>query len=154
MRPSFYGRYIDDIGTIIDNELVARENLQRMNQEHKTIKFEMELPGEDGFLPLLDTQIKINERGEVERKLYSKAANKGLFLNFESHHPTSTKRAVATNEIKRAIELSTKEHRNDALEATRTKLASNGYPASWLSDLDQKHTERKKKNEKTKSNQN
>ena len=74
MRPSFYGRYIDDIGTIIDNELVARENLQRMNQEHKTIKFEMELPGEDGFLPLLDTQIKINERGEVERKLFSKAA--------------------------------------------------------------------------------
>ena len=60
----------------------------------------MELPDDDGFLTRLDVKVRINENGEIERKLFSKAANKGIFINFLSHHPSSTKRAVMDDELK------------------------------------------------------
>ena len=94
----------------------------------------MELPGEDGFLPLLDTQIKIREDGSTERRLYSKAASKDITLHFRSHHASSTKKAMVSNEIQRAITASTADNKDKALEKTRNKLVNNGYPVEWCRD--------------------
>ena len=40
--------------------------------------------------------LKIKINGSMERKLYTKPANKGITLNYRSHHPSSTKLAVTT----------------------------------------------------------
>ena len=45
--------------------------------------------------------------------------------------PSSVKRAVVTNEFRRAELCSSAEHRHDAIDATKTKLARNNYPANW-----------------------
>ena len=79
-----------------------------------------------------DIKMKIGVDGRVERKLFCKAANKGLTLNYNSHHPRSTKNAIARNEIQRAIRCSTKEHEQSAIAVVRSKLSKNDYPESAL----------------------
>ena len=97
----------------------------------------MELPDDDGFLPILDVKVRINENSEIERKFFSKAANKGIFLNFLSHHPSSTKRAVMDNELRRAQQAATIQPQDTALSTTIDKLRNNGYPETWLKDAQQ-----------------
>ena len=89
-----YVRYIDDTGTVLKSRKDAMDMLTYLNDQHKSIKFEMELPDMKNFLPILDVRIGIDGDGSVRRKLYTKPANKGITLHAESHHPLATKRAV------------------------------------------------------------
>ena len=131
-KPVVYVRYVDDVGTTVNGTDEAEVMLKYLNSKHKTIQFETELPDEAGVLPILDLKIKINEWGNIERKLYVKTASKGITLHFNSHHPTSTKRAVVGNELRRAKQAATEEHRAEAIAVTETKLRNNGFPNDWL----------------------
>ena len=68
-------RYVHDVGTTVNSRVEATRMLSYLNRKHKTIQFERELPDDDGFLPILDVKVRINENGEIERKLFSKAVN-------------------------------------------------------------------------------
>ena len=122
-----------------------------MNSKHPTLRFELEAPDAAGFLPILDVEIKINVDGSMERKLYTKPANKGITLNYRSHHPSSTKLAVTTNEFDRTLRCSSEEHVEDAVQTTRKKLTANGYPAHVLdrsyARVTKRGKEEKKKND-------
>ena len=132
IKPTIYVRYVDDIGTTVQTIEEAHETLHMMNSKHPTLRFELEAPDAAGFLPILDVKIKINVDGSMERKLYTKPANKGITLNYRSHHPSSTKLAVTTNEFDRTLRCSSEEHVEDAVQTTRKKLTANGYPAHVL----------------------
>ena len=134
-KPVIYVRYVDDIGTVVDNTADAHALLCYLNSKHKTIQFEMEVPDVDGFLPILDVQIRINADGRIERKLFTKKASKRIILHFESHLATSTKQAVAANELRRSLESSSHEHRKNALTQARVKLINNGYPPNLIDHL-------------------
>ena len=95
LKPTIYVRFVDDIGTTVNTIEEAFEILQYMNSKHPTIRFEIELPDADGFLPILDVKLKIKDDGTMERKLYTKPANKGITLHYKSHHQSATKRTVA-----------------------------------------------------------
>ena len=101
-QPYFYGRYVDDIGTSVNNVDDAQLMLTDLNSKHPTIAFELETPNEDKFLPILDLMIRVNKEDQVERKLYCKPASKGITLNFSSHQPSTTKRAMVNAELLRA----------------------------------------------------
>ena len=96
LLPLVYIRYVDDVGTVMKNQQEAENTLEYLNSRHPTIKFEMELPSEEGFLPLLDMAVQIDETGNFQRKLFTKKANKGIVLNFSSHQPASVKRASSS----------------------------------------------------------
>ena len=104
---AFYARYVDNTGTTVRNTKDAEELLTDLNSKHPTIRFELELPATDGFLPILDIKVQIEKEGHVERKQFTKSANKGLSLHFESHHPHTLTQAVILNEFKRAYTTST-----------------------------------------------
>ena len=70
--------YVDDTGTVVNSNTQAHEMPAYLNSKHPTIQFETELPDNKGFLPILDIKIQINENGEMEHKLFAKAANKGI----------------------------------------------------------------------------
>ena len=76
--------------------------LTYLNDQHNSIKFEMELPDMENFLPILDVRIGIDGYGSVRRKLYTKPANKGITVHAESHHPLATKKAVIQNKNAKA----------------------------------------------------
>ena len=132
LRPAIYARYVDDIGTIVHNIEEAQSLLTHVNSQHQTIKFEMELPDEENYLPILDLKTAITPDGTIDRKLYSKPANKGITLHYESHHPSSTKNAMIRNELQRAEQCSTTANRTAAVTTTIDKLSRNGYPKKWL----------------------
>ena len=93
-QPAIYMRYVDKTGTAVNSTNDAQRMVQYLNNQHTTIKFELELPREDGYLPLLDTAIKINPDGSLSYKLYSKPASKRITLHHDSHHPGSTKKTI------------------------------------------------------------
>ena len=132
LLPLVYVRYVDDVGTVVKNRQEAENTLDYLNSKHPTIKFEMELPSEEGFLPLLDMAVRIDETGHFQRKLFTKKASKGIVLNFASHQPASVKRALVKTEIQRANSISTDEHKKEALEKMTTKLQNNSYPRDWI----------------------
>ena len=76
----FY-RYIDDCITSASSFKEAHMIQNYLNSQEPSIRYEIELPGEDGFLPFLNTKFKVNESGFVETGCYTKPANKGLMLN-------------------------------------------------------------------------
>ena len=107
--------------------------LTDLNSKNPTIAFELETPNEDKFLPILDLMIRVNEEGQVERKLYCKPASKGITLNFSSHQASTTKRAMVNAELLRAETYPTSEFVQTAVNHTKSKLLNNGYPATWTS---------------------
>ena len=140
-----YVRYVHDIGSVIDNNENAHKMLRILNSKHPTIKFEIELSDAKGFLPILVLKIKIDENGQLQYKLHHKKANKGITLHHTSHHPRAVKRTMVQNELRRAEQCSTQQHRAESMAVARTKLLRNGYP--WA-DI-QPTKPRKKKKEKS-----
>ena len=127
-----YMRYVDDTGTIANNIEEAQAMLKYLNDQHPTIKFDLETPDKNGYLPILDVMIKIDEAGEISRKHYRKTANRGLTLNFLSHHASAIKRAIVNNELQRAYDYSTVDNRTSAVQEAKKKLSNNNYPDKWL----------------------
>ena len=60
LLPLVYVRYVDDVGTVVKNRQEAENTVEYLNSKHPTIKFEMELPSEEGFLPLLDMAVRFD----------------------------------------------------------------------------------------------
>ncbi len=96
---SIYSRYIDDCLTPASNPEEATFIQNKLNSQDPAIHFEIELPDKDGFLPFLNTKIKVNESGIVETGWYTKSANKSLTLNKKSNHPEHMKQACISNTI-------------------------------------------------------
>ena len=80
LLPLVYVHFVDDVGTVVKNQEEAENTLEYLNSRHPTIMFEMELPSKEGFLPLLDSAVQIDETGNFRRKLFPKKANKGIVL--------------------------------------------------------------------------
>ena len=77
IQPTFYVRYVDDAGTVVNCTVQAKRMLNHLNSRHKSIKFELVLPSVDGYLPILDTAIKIKLDGSLSYKPHTKKlANK------------------------------------------------------------------------------
>lgn len=83
---------------IVDNTVDVSSLLPRLNSLHASIKFEIELLKDDGFLPAL----RINNDGEIKHKFFVKEANKGLFLHATSALSSSIKRNAIQYEVRRA----------------------------------------------------
>ena len=76
IRPVVYSRYVDDIGMVVSSIPEASQLLETLNSQHDTIKFELELPAADGYMPLLDAALKINQDGSLSHQLHTKSASK------------------------------------------------------------------------------
>ena len=126
-QPPLYVRYVDDAGTVVKCAGQARGMLNHLNSQHDTIKFELELPSSDGYLPILDTAIKINPDGTLSYKLHTKKASKQITLH-DSHHPDSIKNAVINSEIRRAMRNSSPDNVENAIKSVTKKLIDNGHP--------------------------
>ena len=112
----------------------------------------MEKPGESNYLPMLDIKIAITEDGTVERQLYSKATSKGITLHYNSHHPSTTKKAMVMNEFRRAEQCSTQSNRVAANQATKDKLSQNGYPKKLMRTTHKAGCRKKKSNQDKSTN--
>ena len=132
IRPVVYVRYVDDIGTVVSSIPEANQLLETLNSQHQTIKFELELPAEDNYLPLLDAALKINHDGSLSHRLHTKSASKQIILHYDSHHPDTMKMAIVKNELKRAKTNSSVDNVTRSTNTAITKLINNGYHADMI----------------------
>ena len=94
------------------------------------ILWEVEYPdNEDEYVAFLDTEIMVDSNGILSTRYYRKPQNKGITLNYSSHHQLSTKHAVANNYYKTANEVSSGADELQHSESIVDKvLHQNGYP--------------------------
>lgn len=106
----------------------AENVLQHLNAVHTSIKFELELPDSQGYVPFLDLKIAIEEDGRIKHKFYMKPANKGILIYVQSNHPRRMKTSTLNNEFRRMSTACSQ----DTLKAEATnlfykKIRENGY---------------------------
>ena len=120
-----------------------------MNSKHITIIYEIELPDNDGFLPILGTRMKINQNGTIERKLFLHQVSQRRYRVELWLTPLKCNQtAVLHNYLRRTNICSTTEHQQQAIEATKNKLIKNGYQKSFL-DANQKRQVKHRKDKAT-----
>lgn len=132
-RIALYKRYVDDCCLLTTNRGEAERALNIMNQQHNNIKFDLELPNDDGVLSLLDFSLKITDEGKASFDFFQKAAKKPIFVNFSSALPTCTKRAIIRNELHRISTRSSLDSDRDAnISRFKNVLKLNDYPPSFI----------------------
>ena len=91
MKPSFWYRYVDDIGEAIKQDQ-AQNLTDYLNTVDKTgnIKYTSETE-QDRTLPMLDVKMQVKDDGTINTSVYKKKTHTDQYLNFQSHHPPTPK---------------------------------------------------------------
>ena len=129
-QPDMYARYIDDVFAVWTQ---GRDSLTHyldfLNSKHESIKFTMERSDINGTLPFLDVLIQVEDSGTYSTELYVKPMAAQIILHFNSAHAMSTKTAVLTSQVKRAIRIgSDMITRKRGLDKVTALFRKNGYP--------------------------
>lgn len=73
------------------------------------------------------------EDGSLEIGVYRKPTHTDRHLPYRSHHPLHVKKSVVKTMIKRAKDITTKDHLLDKeLKHLKVNLPGNGYPKNWI----------------------
>ena len=91
--PQFWKRYVDDTFTILQSSK-KEEFLEHLNSIDQQIKFTAEEPREDGAMPFLDILVSPGRDGSLSTSVYRKPTHTDLYLQWENHHPLSSKYSV------------------------------------------------------------
>ncbi|XP_062540932.1 uncharacterized protein LOC134208975 [Armigeres subalbatus] len=89
----------------------------------------------DGKLPFLDTLIIRKEDHTLRTVWYSKPISSGRLLNYNSFHPTNMKLNVASNFIKRVMQLTTDTPIEQQKHVIFQNLRRNDYPSALINRL-------------------
>ena len=130
---STYLRYVlvDDKCTVAKSKEEALSICQMIAEQDSdhNIRWEVEFPKHENYLAFLDTDINIDTTGRVHSRCYRKSQNKGITLNYRSHHSESTKISVASNFYRTAKEVSSGETElKHSLDIVDKLLLDNKYP--------------------------
>ena len=114
-----------------------------LNSARPAIKFEAEHPTNENSISLLDITLKIIKDGTVQHEFYQKKAKAKLLPHFKSAFPTTTKKTILMNEIKRRQETcSSPDKAAKHTDEFQKTILMNGYPPNFL----QRRQENKTKN--------
>ena len=91
--PLLWKRFVDDTFVIL-KKAHKEEFLTHINSVDNNIQFTSEEPGPEGSLPFLDILITPDEEGRLETTIYRKPTNTDQYLQWDSHHPISSKYSV------------------------------------------------------------
>ena len=91
--PQFWKRYVDDTFTILLSSK-KEEFLEYLNSIDQKIQFTAEDQREDGAMPFLDILMSPGRDGSLSTSVYRKSTHTDLYLQWESHHPLSSKYSV------------------------------------------------------------
>ncbi|EYB95680.1 hypothetical protein Y032_0157g3209 [Ancylostoma ceylanicum] len=89
----FYKRHIDDVFVVGSSPEVLQEVLNNLNSHDPNIKFTIEEPDPNGFLPFLNTKVCIQD-GLNEFGWYKKPSSKNIIIQSGSAHPIYMKANV------------------------------------------------------------
>ena len=125
-------RYVDDVLTIVKKG--TRDSLLNyLNSVDSNIKFTIEPPNEQGAIPFMDTFPRPSGN-KITTSVYRKPTHTDRYLDFNSNHPKSAKRAVVRALTDRAINVcSSPELLAEEMDHLGKVLRYNNYP-KWMID--------------------
>ena len=124
----FYKRYIDDVFIIGSSPAELEGTLRNLNSQDPSIKFTVENPHNDGFVPFLNTKVRIRH-GNTELSWYKKPASKNVLLHARSGHPLYMKANVVRNLVITKEKICTQ--RSSEVDSMVDRiLKENGYSSS------------------------
>ena len=129
--PLFYGRYVDDSGTLAQLEDQANKMFNSIASQDpdRRLGWEVDFPQtEESFTPFLSSEVMIDKEGVLHHKFYRKKQKKQITIHFLSHHPFRTKVEVIKQFYKTAAESSsTPEYITESYTIIDHLLRCNGY---------------------------
>ena len=128
--PKLYIRYVDDILAVFPKGTTYHPFFQRLNKQHKNLKFTVE--ESEGSFPFLNVEMVIN--GEtVDTWIFRKKTHTGVMLNFSAIVPNSWKLGLIRGFINTAkMVCSTEDLFNQEILKLRDLFSANGYPKAFL----------------------
>ena len=144
-------RFVDDTIVII-KKAHKEEFLTHINSVDSNIQFTSEDPGPEGSLPFLDILITPNEEGMLETTVYRKPTHMDQYLQWDSHHPISSKYSVVGTLYHRAKTICSNNEKLQQEDDHLTKALGNcNYPRWALNrvKIRMNNPAQKKKNRNT-----
>ncbi|EYC15205.1 hypothetical protein Y032_0037g3382 [Ancylostoma ceylanicum] len=132
-----YKRYIDDVFVIGTTEMEVEATLEKLNTFDPHVSFTIERPDDEGYLPFLNTKIRLTS-GRKEYVWHKKAASANILVHSRSAHPKFIKANVVRNLMKTKGKLCTATDVGVERKIARI-LEENGYDnnptttATWFS---------------------
>ncbi|EYC35414.1 hypothetical protein Y032_1061g3515 [Ancylostoma ceylanicum] len=120
-----YKRYIDDVFVIGTTEMDVDTTLDRLNAFDPKVSFTVERPDSDGYLPFLNTKIRVIQ-GQKEHLWHKKSASANILVHARSAHPHFIKANVVRNLMKTKNKLCMGTDQNVERTIARI-LDENGY---------------------------
>ena len=130
--PRLWKRYVDDTFVIIRSRSLTSflDHLNSLQPGVICFTHEME---KDNALPFLEVLVKRNKDGCLSTSIYRKPTHTDQLLNFDSHHPLSSKRSVVSSLSKRCNLIpSTTEARTQEKFYLRGVFAANNYTKEFV----------------------
>ena len=152
--PLLWKRFVDDTFVII-NKAHKEEFLTHINSVESNIQFTAEGPGPDGSLPFPDILITPNEEGWLETSVYRKPTHMDQYLQWDSHHPISSKYSVVGTLYHRAKTICSNNEKLQQEDDYLTRALGNcNYPRWALNrvKIRMNNPTQKKKNKNTQQN--
>ena len=125
--PLLWKRFVDDTFVIL-KKAHKEEFLTHINSLDSNIQFTSEEPGPEGSLPFLDILITPDEEGRLETTVYRKPTHTDQYLQWDSHHPISSKYSVVGTLYHRAKTICSNNQRLQQEEHLTKALGNCNYP--------------------------
>uniref|UniRef100_A0A1I7T7V9 GIY-YIG domain-containing protein n=1 Tax=Caenorhabditis tropicalis TaxID=1561998 RepID=A0A1I7T7V9_9PELO len=135
-----FKRYIDDYLIITDDRDTLDAIFRSLTSQDRHIKLTRETPN-NGWLPFLNCEIR-QKGGIFETKWYKKPSNRNIMIKVESHHPIKQKTNIIKVMEKTASNMSSWQHRKEAVSKTRSIIQKNGYTKEWIRKTKQKNRDK------------
>ena len=152
--PLLWKRFVDDTFVIL-KKAHKEEFLTHINSVDSNIQFTSEEPGPEGSLPFLDILITPDEEGRLETSVYRKPTHMDQCLQWDSHHPISSKYSVVGTLYHRAKTICSNNQKLQQEEEHLTKALGNCNYPRWLLDkvkIRMNNPAQKKRNRTTQQN--
>ena len=145
-----YGRFYDDAGSVTTNKRKAQLmcNLLENQDDDGLLKLTLDYPdSKNKYIPFLNVEVKVDDDGSFNTRMFRKPQKKLLTLNYNSHHPGAVKAETVHNMFKTATEVSSnEENKVYSHKLVEQLLLNNSYSERVLHQI--KNNKKKKKKKK------
>ena len=154
VKPNWWRRYVDD-----SNACIIRDGVEvfhsELNSINANIQFTVEMPtitmGKKS-IAFLDTNHTVNEDGKIEVGVYRKTTHTSKHLDFHSHSPAQSKRAIAKTLLDSTKSIPSTTAQRQSEERRVINLKANGrYPENFIKSVDQPNNAQPKPRENPKA---
>ena len=139
-------RYVDDTFAFIKPNK-EKEIQEVLNGFHEKIKFTYEKE-EKRKIAFLDVSLSRNDDGNLETKVYRKATNTDIYMNWHSHAPLTWKISTLRCLIKRAFMISSNDKylQEELTHLKKVFTEYNEYPMKTVEEVIRDETEKQESN--------